>query len=149
MKRLWLLWSGIALCAGISVIGWQIQHAPPRLPFPSPLTHAQIIRQDATLDFTYHPQTGWQLEGQPAPLFGQWLEYLRQSCFARYDNDALPETVIDAAITLRLNQDGWHFGRHNAYAHAHYLRHEDQTYLCDEQLKPRLTLPAAYWTNTP
>lgn len=148
MKTLWRLWFVIAAVFG-GVALWQYRvHAPLRLPLPRPLTRVEIVQVDTTLVLTkVHGK--WRIGDEPASRFTRWLSLLESGCFAEYRSDSLPASAFTEAIRLRLNgTDDWVFTSHNSYNRAHYLRHGKITYLCSEQLKPRLTLSAAYWRGS-
>lgn len=148
MKTLWCLWFVIAAgFGGVALLQYRA-HAPLRLPLPSPLTRVEIVRADTTLVLS-KVRGKWQIGDKPAPRFTLWLSLLESGCFAEYRSDSLPASAFTDAIRLRLNgADDWIFTSHNSYNRAHYLRHGKTTYLCSEQLKPRLNLSAAYWKGS-
>lgn len=146
LRALWIFWLGAALMC-IGLLRYQQQQSESQLPLPKSLERLEIIRADTTLRFSANPD--WQYEGQAAAKLGQWIEQLRNGCGRSYlEKDIqLPEDT--PTITLRFNQyDDWIFSAYNPFNRSHYLHHQGRVYLCDEQLKPRLTLPPQYWLGT-
>lgn len=142
---LWLLWlTGALIC--LALLRYQQQRQDTSLPLPIELKRIDIIRADTTLSFQASPD--WQHNGQHAAKLGQWLEQLRHSCPQSYPETEIRLPPDSAPITLRINgEDDWTFTAHNPFNRSHYLHHQGRVYLCQEQLKPRLTLPPSYWLN--
>lgn len=145
MKKLYAFWITLA-AAFLALNLYQARDTAPRLPLPEDIRTAAIAHADASLTFT-RTAAGWQLDGRPASKFGAWLAELPTACPIRYSADAV-ENAMDDPITLTLNgTDEWRFGAHNDLSRSHYVQHGSTLYLCDERLKPRLALPASYWTR--
>lgn len=146
MKQLWQTWFLLAVvCLLLAFVRHQ-QNQPLRLPLPQKIQRVQIIRLQNTLTLT-QKNNQWQINGQNAIHFQPWLEQLRFACFAEIPQSELPPEAFANPITLILDNDRWQFAAHNRYAKAHYLHHGKSSYLCDERMKPRLNLPALYWSN--
>ncbi len=142
-RVLWGIWALLATGSGIAYAILSKTEAV-AVVLPTNIEQVEVIRADATLTFIAKPD--WQLNDKPAPKFGKWLALLPQACHTSYPAKDIQDSEQDAVITLRINkQDEWKFGGYNSYNHSHYLIHNDTAYLCSEQLKPRLTLPASYW----
>lgn len=144
MKILTSIWTILAL---LLLVANHVITRPHRtiLPFPTDTDTVVVIRADTTLQFT-HKNGQWMIDGKPSTKFATWLEELQTACTMKFPRKNV--TLGDAVANITLlfnNKDEWIFASHNEFSRAHYLLHADTAYLCNEQFKPRLTLPLSYW----
>lgn len=145
MKKLWTLWILILLAL---IATWTYFHFQARdiaLPLAENARSISIEKPSGALTFEKIDGT-WQIVDQKTPKFGKFLAALGNACSSKDNIKDINDPRGTDPLTVTVNgNDTWIFGRINRFNRSHFVIHGDTVYTCNEQIKPLLKMPVAYW----